>query len=76
MFDPIEVFGPGGCFEASGCEIKTPTFYQQTLAPEVQAMKDAIVAADAYLIITPEYNHGIPPALAGLMGHFGGSCYK
>jgi NAD(P)H-dependent FMN reductase len=28
--------------------------------PSVAALKDAIVAADGLLLVTPEYNHGIP----------------
>jgi hypothetical protein len=30
---------------------------------------------DCFLIVSPEYNHSVPPALAGLMGTFGGSNY-
>lgn len=32
-------------------------------------------AADCYVVVSPEYNHTVPPALAGLMGAFGGSNY-
>ena len=31
--------------------------------PRVQAWSDAIDACDAYLFVTPEYNHGVPGAL-------------
>lgn len=39
-------------------------------------MQATIAAADCFIVVTPEYNHSIPPALSGLMGHFGGSLYK
>jgi chromate reductase, NAD(P)H dehydrogenase (quinone) len=57
-------------------ELKTPTFFLKELPPDVQRLKDIIVEADCYIIVSPEYNHTIPPALSSLMGHFGGSCYK
>ena len=37
------------------------------MTPEVQKIKDIIFAADAYVIVSPEYNHTIPPALSSLM---------
>mgnify|MGYP001799477766 CR=1 FL=1 len=57
-------------------ELTVPTFFLKELPPEVQKLKDAITNADCYIIVSPEYNHSVPPALASLMGHFGGSCYK
>lgn len=36
-------------------------------APAVQALKRRIDAADAFVIVTPEYNHGYPAALKGLI---------
>lgn len=77
VLDPLEVFGEGGALEGSGAEIKTPHFFHGNGdAPEgMQALRDVIAAADCYIVVTPEYNHSIPPALTGLMGHFGGSNY-
>lgn len=77
VFDPLEVFGEGGALEASGAEIKTPHFFfQRGEAPAgMEAMGEVIKAADCYLVVTPEYNHSLPPALSGMMGHFGGSSY-
>jgi hypothetical protein len=62
---------------ASGAEIRAPHFFfKPGEAPaEMDAMRDAIKAADCYLIVTPEYNHSLPPALTGMMGNFGGSNY-
>jgi NAD(P)H-dependent FMN reductase len=40
-------------------------------APEVlQRLAGRITAADAFLIVSGEYNHSIPPALSNLLDHF------
>eukprot|EP00536_Pseudo-nitzschia_multiseries_P008058 jgi/Psemu1/197100/e_gw1.198.25.1 len=77
VFDPLEVFGEGGALETSGAAIKTPHFFfKPGDAPEaMNAMAKAINEADCYLIVSPEYNHSVPPALSGMMGNFGGSNY-
>lgn len=78
IFDPLDVFAPGGALAESGAELKTPHFFFKSgEAPAgMEAMAQAIKAADCYLIVTAEYNHSLPPALSGMMGHFGGSLYK
>ena len=76
ILDPLEIFGMGGALsEISSGELTTPTFFLKELPPPAQALKQTIVDADCYVIVSPEYNHTIPPALSSLMGHFGGSCY-
>jgi NAD(P)H-dependent FMN reductase len=77
VFDPIEVFGTNGALEGSGGELKHPHFfYGKGLAPpKMDAMAETIKAADCFIVVTPEYNHTIPPALSSMIGHFGGSCY-
>lgn len=76
VLDPIDVFGPNGALsEISSGEFSVPTFFMKDLPPPVKAMKQLIIDADAYIIVSPEYNHSAPPALSSLMGHFGGSCY-
>jgi NAD(P)H-dependent FMN reductase len=77
VYDPIEVFGKGGALESSGAEIRTPHFFfKPGEAPAaMQDMAQKIKEADCYLVVTPEYNHSIPPAISGMMGHFGGSYY-
>ena len=76
ILDPLEIFGKGGALsEISSGELTTPTFFLKELPPPAQALKQTIVDADCYVIVSPEYNHTIPPALSSLMGHFGGSCY-
>jgi NAD(P)H-dependent FMN reductase len=45
--------------------------YERGKAPDVlQRMADLIVAADAYIVVSGEYNHTDPPALSNLMDHF------
>ena len=76
VLDPLEVFGEKGALsKISSGELSAPTFYFKELPPEVQRLKQLVVDADCYVIVSPEYNHSVPPALASLMGHFGGSCY-
>ena len=47
-------------------------FYRdQTEAPQwLQDAGKVVADADAYLIISPEYNSTIPPALSNMMDHF------
>jgi len=77
VFDPIEVFGKGGALESSGAEIRTPHFFfKPGEAPEgMEAMAKTIQEADCYLVVTPEYNHSLPPSISGMIGHFGGSSF-
>jgi len=40
-------------------------------APEtLQKLADLVIPADAYIVVSGEYNHSVPPALANLMDHF------
>ena len=45
--------------------------YEPEKAPDLlQRMAKLIIPADAYIVVSGEYNHTIPPALANLMDHF------
>ncbi len=45
--------------------------YESEKAPEIlQRMAKLVIAADAYVIVSGEYNHTVPPALANLLDHF------
>jgi NAD(P)H-dependent FMN reductase len=45
--------------------------YEPGEAPEVmQRMARLIVPADAYIVVSGEYNHTVPPALSNLLDHF------
>mmetsp|Transcript_8876 Transcript_8876/g.11259 ORF Transcript_8876/g.11259 Transcript_8876/m.11259 type:complete len:226 (+) Transcript_8876:114-791(+) len=77
IFDPLIIFGRGGALsEFSGAEMRSPTFMMREMPPRAQELATKIAEADCYIIISPEYNHVVPPALSSLMGHFGGSLYK
>ena len=36
----------------------------------LQRLADLVAAADAYIVVSGEYNHTIPPALTNLLDHF------
>ena len=66
--DPLD-FDLGGAFK--------PHFaYASGKAPaSLDEMAAAIEAADGYVMVSPEYNHSMSPALAHLLNHFGASRY-
>ena len=74
ILDPLEIFS--GSYPGITGELRKPTFFMGKVSPEIAQLQQKISEADCYLIISPEYNHVVPPALASLMGHFGGSLYK
>lgn len=54
-----------------------PTFaYAPGRVPEkLQKLEATMRAADGYVIITPEYNHSVAPAISNTMSHVGASAY-
>lgn len=79
IIDPLEVFGKDGALSGfSGGELRSPVFMMKPddVPQATKELADTIKNADCYIIVSPEYNHSIPPALASIMGHFGGSNYK
>lgn len=79
VVDPIDVFKEDGALSSiSSGELSTTTFMMkpEDLPPQTKALMETIASADCYLIVSPEYNHTVPPALSSVMGHFGGSLYK
>ncbi|MBU2871702.1 NAD(P)H-dependent oxidoreductase [Colwellia sp. E2M01] len=45
-------------------------------APEaLNTLADKIASADGFVMISPEYNHSMSPALANLLNHFGSSLF-
>ncbi|GGD18206.1 hypothetical protein GCM10011342_28620 [Aquisalinus flavus] len=50
--------------------------YPRGAAPGgLERLADAIGAADGYVMVSPEYNHSMSPALAHLLNHFGASLF-
>ena len=43
---------------------------------QLQALADKIKQADGYIMVSPEYNHSMSPALAHLLNHFGSSLFS
>ncbi|OJJ13694.1 NADPH-dependent oxidoreductase [Alphaproteobacteria bacterium AO1-B] len=51
--------------------------YAAGRAPEaLEALSDKIKGADGYVMVSPEYNHSMSPALADLLNHFGSSSFS
>jgi chromate reductase len=61
---------PGGVFK--------PHFaYASGKAPEaLDELAGLIERADGYVMVSPEYNHSLSPALADLLNHFGSSLFS
>ena len=52
-------------------------YKDRTQAPKVLLDCEAkLKEADAFIVVTAEYNHSIPPALSNLLDHFGSSNYS
>ncbi|TVQ41438.1 MAG: NADPH-dependent oxidoreductase [Wenzhouxiangella sp.] len=51
--------------------------HRQGQAPEaLDTLAEQIKAADGFVMISPEYNHAMSPALANLLNHFGSSLFS
>ncbi|MFN2302009.1 MAG: NADPH-dependent FMN reductase [Gammaproteobacteria bacterium] len=51
--------------------------YAKGTAPaDIEALADKIAGADGYVMVSPEYNHSMSPALAHLLNHFGSSLFS
>ncbi|WP_416137310.1 NADPH-dependent FMN reductase [Halomonas sp. HK25] len=68
LIDPLE-FDLGAVFK--------PHFaHAKGRAPEaLDALAQKIAAADGFVMVSPEYNHSMSPALAHLLNHFGSSLF-
>ena len=69
LIDPLEVDLPR--------PFKSAFAYAQGKAPDpLSQLADRIGAADGYVMVSPEYNHAMSPALADLLNHFGSSLFS
>ena len=51
--------------------------YAERRAPDdLDRLAKVIKAADAFVMVSPEYNHSMSPALADLLNHFGSSLFS
>lgn len=69
LIDPLSIELPG---------LFKPHFaYAKSAAPEaLELLAGKIEAADGYVMVSPEYNHSMSPALAHLLNHFGSSLFS
>jgi NAD(P)H-dependent FMN reductase len=58
--------------------LEKPEFaYSRAQVPvQLKEMRETLAAADAFVAITPEYNHAPSPALLNLFNHFGSSTFS
>lgn len=69
LVDPLEL-----TFDAA---FKPHFAYRKSEAPTpLDALAGEIEAADGYVMVSPEYNHSMSPALAHLLNHFGSSLFS
>jgi len=69
LIDPIEIDLPH--------PFKPHFAYAQRQAPEaLDLLADQIRNADGYVMVSPEYNHLMSPALSDLLNHFGSSLFS
>jgi NAD(P)H-dependent FMN reductase len=69
IIDPLD-YELGGIFK--------PHFaYAKSRVPsELQTLADKIQEAQGYVMVSPEYNHSMSPALSHLLNHFGSSLFS
>lgn len=66
LIDPLDL--------ETGAVFKPHFAYAEGKAPAaLERLAKAISAADGYVMVSPEYNHSMSPALAHLLNHFGAS---
>lgn len=51
-------------------------YSKSQVPPHLEAVHEILEAADAYVCITPEYNHAPSPALVNVLNHFGSSTFS
>ena len=71
LIDPLEI-------APSDTGVFKPQFsYAKGKAPAgLDQLATQIKQADAYVMVSPEYNHSMSPALADLLNHFGSSLFS
>lgn len=52
------------------------SYSKHQVPKNLDELADKIASADAYIMISPEYNHSMSPALANLLNHFGSSLFS
>mmetsp|Transcript_15627 Transcript_15627/g.29479 ORF Transcript_15627/g.29479 Transcript_15627/m.29479 type:complete len:253 (-) Transcript_15627:2307-3065(-) len=52
------------------------TYPKSQVPPNLESIQETLSKADAYVVISPEYNHSPCPGLMNLMNHFGSSVFS
>lgn len=69
LIDPLDIALP--------IPFKPHFSYASGKAPEnLEKLARQIEQADAYVMVSPEYNHSMSPALADMLNHFGSSLFS
>lgn len=55
--------------------LEKPHFAYRSAPPKLQALAERLEAAEAYAMVTPDYNHAPSPAVLNLINHFGSSIF-
>ena len=72
LIDPMQYFPAG-----YSVPFKPHFAYAKGKAPEaLETLAQEIKQADAYVCVTPEYNHSLSPVLADMLNHFGSSLFS
>ncbi|WP_404342843.1 NADPH-dependent FMN reductase [Pseudoalteromonas mariniglutinosa] len=51
-------------------------YHESKVPAQLDTLANKIATADGYVMISPEYNHTMSPALAHLLNHFGASLFS
>ena len=51
-------------------------YSKQSMPKHLDELANKIKSADGYIMISPEYNHSMSPALADILNHFGSSLFS
>jgi len=52
------------------------SYSQSKVPPKLDELAQKIALADGYIMVSPEYNHSMSPALSNLLNHFGSSLFS
>lgn len=52
------------------------SYSQAKVPPKLDELAQKIALADGYIMVSPEYNHSMSPALSNLLNHFGSSLFS
>ncbi|MCS0357530.1 NADPH-dependent FMN reductase [Vibrio diabolicus] len=51
-------------------------YHRAKVPAHLRELADKIQSADGYVMVSPEYNHSMSPALANMLNHFGSSLFS